>query len=84
MWCHEHFDLNGPPDVVTFSKKMQLGGFYHKPDFKYVRICVGLFNPPDSYLKLGCNYCLPVLCSVIVLLLCSLDPRQPSSKQLIN
>jgi len=34
MWCHEHFNLNGPPDVVTFSKKMQLGGYYHKPDFK--------------------------------------------------
>lgn len=34
MWCHEHFSLNGPPDVVTFSKKMQLGGYYHKPDFK--------------------------------------------------
>lgn len=27
--CHEHFELDGPPDVVTFSKKMQLGGFYH-------------------------------------------------------
>ncbi|XP_021937184.1 4-aminobutyrate aminotransferase, mitochondrial isoform X2 [Zootermopsis nevadensis] len=34
MWCHEHFGLDGPPDVVTFSKKMQLGGYYHKPDFK--------------------------------------------------
>jgi hypothetical protein len=36
MWCHEHFSLDGPPDVVTFSKKLQLGGYYHKPDFKYV------------------------------------------------
>ncbi|PSN49842.1 4-aminobutyrate aminotransferase, partial [Blattella germanica] len=34
MWCHEHFDLDGPPDVVTFSKKLQLGGYYHKPEFK--------------------------------------------------
>lgn len=39
MWCHEHFGLDGPPDVVTFSKKMQLGGYYHKPDFKYVSAC---------------------------------------------
>ncbi|XP_014245494.1 4-aminobutyrate aminotransferase, mitochondrial [Cimex lectularius] len=29
MWCHEHFNLPSPPDIVTFSKKMQLGGFYH-------------------------------------------------------
>ncbi|CAD1481044.1 unnamed protein product [Heterotrigona itama] len=29
MWCYEHFDLDSPPDLVTFSKKMQLGGYYH-------------------------------------------------------
>ncbi|XP_070161849.1 4-aminobutyrate aminotransferase, mitochondrial-like isoform X2 [Polyergus mexicanus] len=34
MWCHEHFNLNTPPDVMTFSKKMQLGGYYHSEDFK--------------------------------------------------
>ena len=32
MWCHEHFNLPSPPDVVTFSKKMQLGGYYHTLD----------------------------------------------------
>jgi len=34
MWCHEHFNLSTPPDVMTFSKKMQLGGYYHLEDFK--------------------------------------------------
>lgn len=34
MWCHEHFDLDGPPDIVTFSKKMQLGGYFHNIDMK--------------------------------------------------
>lgn len=34
MWCHEHFNLPTPPDVVTFSKKMQLGGYFHAPEFK--------------------------------------------------
>lgn len=29
IWCHEHFNLDTPPDVVTFSKKMQLGGYFH-------------------------------------------------------
>ncbi|XP_058463797.1 4-aminobutyrate aminotransferase, mitochondrial [Malaya genurostris] len=39
MWCHEHFNLESAPDVVTFSKKMQLGGYYYgghmKPDKPY-------------------------------------------------
>ncbi|KAK6637950.1 hypothetical protein RUM44_008373 [Polyplax serrata] len=34
MWCHEHFNLDSPPDVVTFSKKMFLGGFYHTQDLR--------------------------------------------------
>lgn len=34
MWCHEHFNLKSPPDVVTFSKKMLTGGFYFKSDLK--------------------------------------------------
>lgn len=34
MWCHEHFNLPTPPDLVTFSKKLQTGGFYHLPEYK--------------------------------------------------
>ncbi|XP_055625580.1 4-aminobutyrate aminotransferase, mitochondrial [Toxorhynchites rutilus septentrionalis] len=34
LWCHEHFNLETPPDVVTFSKKMQLGGYYHGAHMK--------------------------------------------------
>ncbi|XP_049314066.1 4-aminobutyrate aminotransferase, mitochondrial [Bactrocera dorsalis] len=34
FWCHEHFNLDGPPDVVTFSKKMQMGGYFHKKEFQ--------------------------------------------------
>lgn len=34
FWAHEWFNLDGPPDIVTFSKKMQLGGYFHKQDFK--------------------------------------------------
>nr|CAD7265583.1 unnamed protein product [Timema shepardi] len=43
MWCHEHFNLDSPPDIVTFSKKMQLGGYYMKPDFK-VKEAYRVFN----------------------------------------
>ncbi|CAK1581944.1 unnamed protein product [Parnassius mnemosyne] len=34
MWCHEHFNLPSPPDIVTFSKKMLTGGFYFSEEFK--------------------------------------------------
>ncbi|XP_076300987.1 4-aminobutyrate aminotransferase isoform X1 [Lasioglossum baleicum] len=34
MWCHEHFNLETPPELVTFSKKMQLGGYYHSEALK--------------------------------------------------
>lgn len=40
FWCHEHFNLSPPPDLVTFSKKFQSAGyFFHDPklvpDFAY-------------------------------------------------
>jgi len=28
MWAHEQWQLSVPPDMVTFSKKMQIAGFY--------------------------------------------------------
>jgi 4-aminobutyrate aminotransferase/(S)-3-amino-2-methylpropionate transaminase len=32
FWCHEHFGMSPPPDLVTFSKKFQLAGyFFHDP-----------------------------------------------------
>lgn len=34
MWCHEYFDLPSPPDIMTFSKKMLLGGYYYAPDMR--------------------------------------------------
>jgi 4-aminobutyrate aminotransferase/(S)-3-amino-2-methylpropionate transaminase len=33
MWAHDAFDLPSPPDIVTFSKKMQLGGYYTTDEF---------------------------------------------------
>lgn len=40
FWCHEHFNLSPPPDLVTFSKKFQSAGYYFHdpelvPDFAY-------------------------------------------------
>ena len=32
MWCHEHFNLEGGADLVTYSKKMLAAGLYHKQE----------------------------------------------------
>lgn len=34
FWAHEHWGLDNPPDIVTFSKKMLLGGYFYKPEFR--------------------------------------------------
>ncbi|XP_054162678.1 4-aminobutyrate aminotransferase, mitochondrial-like [Oppia nitens] len=34
MWAHEHFNLDDSPDIVTFSKKLQIGGFFYKKPFR--------------------------------------------------
>nr|MBE5725114.1 putative4-aminobutyrate aminotransferase, mitochondrial-like [Cucujiformia] len=34
MWCHEHFNLPSTPDIVTFSKKMLIGGYFHTPEMR--------------------------------------------------
>lgn len=34
FWEHETWDLDNPPDIVTFSKKLQTGGYYTKPEFR--------------------------------------------------
>ena len=33
MWAHEAWALPSPPDIVTFSKKMQVGGYYLRAEF---------------------------------------------------
>ena len=33
FWAHAAWGLDDAPDIVTFSKKMQLGGFYCKEEF---------------------------------------------------
>jgi 4-aminobutyrate aminotransferase/(S)-3-amino-2-methylpropionate transaminase len=33
LWAHTQFDLPEPPDMMTFGKKMQMGGFFAVPDF---------------------------------------------------
>lgn len=32
FWAHEHWDLDEPPDLVTWSKKFQFGGVHARPE----------------------------------------------------
>ena len=34
FWAHELWNLETPPDFVTFAKKMLTSGFYHNDDTK--------------------------------------------------
>ena len=33
-WGHEYWNLESPPDFVSFSKKMQASGFYYTDEFR--------------------------------------------------
>jgi 4-aminobutyrate aminotransferase/(S)-3-amino-2-methylpropionate transaminase len=33
FWAHEKWELPSPPDFVTFSKKLLLGGYYYRTEF---------------------------------------------------
>ncbi|KAK6030844.1 putative 4-aminobutyrate transaminase [Ostertagia ostertagi] len=34
MWAHSHWNLDSPPDIVTFSKKLITGGYYYKENLR--------------------------------------------------
>uniref|UniRef100_A0A8D0HL65 4-aminobutyrate aminotransferase n=1 Tax=Sphenodon punctatus TaxID=8508 RepID=A0A8D0HL65_SPHPU len=34
FWAHEYWGLDDPADVVSFSKKMMTGGFFHKEELR--------------------------------------------------
>jgi 4-aminobutyrate aminotransferase/(S)-3-amino-2-methylpropionate transaminase len=34
FWAHEEWQLKNPPDIVTFSKKLQTGGYFTKKEFR--------------------------------------------------
>lgn len=34
FWAHEQWNLPSPPDMVTFSKKLLIGGYYYKDSYR--------------------------------------------------
>jgi len=43
MWAHDNWNLDSPPDIVTFSKKALTGGFYYTDQFR-VDLGYRIFN----------------------------------------
>jgi len=55
MWAHEHWGLPEAPDVVSFSKKMLIGGYYYNSEIRPVeayRIMNTWLGEPSKLLML--------------------------------
>lgn len=58
FWAHEHWGLETPPDMVTFSKKAQAAGFYYsddalRPDKPYRQFNTWMGDPVRALLFRG-------------------------------
>lgn len=39
FWAHEHWGLDDPAEIVSFSKKLLTGGYYHKDELQADKVC---------------------------------------------
>ena len=58
FWAHEHWNLQDPPDIVTFSKKAQAAGFYYgnpelRPNKPYRQYNTWMGDPARALLFRG-------------------------------
>ena len=58
LWAHEHWHLDSPPDMVTFSKKAQAAGFYYgdaslRPNLPYRQFNTWMGDPIRALLFRG-------------------------------
>ncbi|KZC09694.1 PREDICTED: 4-aminobutyrate aminotransferase, mitochondrial-like [Dufourea novaeangliae] len=94
MWAHDYFELNTPPDIVTYSKKMQASGFYHSSEYMPTlpyRIFNTWMGDPSKILILEAvlqtietEDLLTHVCHVSNYLLCKLNTLQQEFPQIIN
>uniref|UniRef100_A0A8C6WEJ8 4-aminobutyrate aminotransferase n=1 Tax=Neogobius melanostomus TaxID=47308 RepID=A0A8C6WEJ8_9GOBI len=52
FWAHEHWGSDDPADIVSFSKKLLTGGYYHKTDLQGYRIFNTWMGDPSKNLFL--------------------------------
>lgn len=39
FWAHEHWGMDDPADIVSFSKKLLTGGYFHKDELQADQVC---------------------------------------------
>ncbi|XP_043254004.1 4-aminobutyrate aminotransferase, mitochondrial-like [Colletes gigas] len=94
IWVHEYFELNTPPDIVTFSNKMQASGFYHSSEYmpmRPYRVFNTWMGDPSKILLLEAvlqtieaENLLTHVCHVSNYLLCQLNALQYEFPQVMN
>ena len=42
FWAHEHWGMEDPADIVSFSKKLLTGGYFHKDKLQADKVCLTL------------------------------------------
>ncbi|CAK9809739.1 4-aminobutyrate aminotransferase, mitochondrial [Anthophora plagiata] len=94
IWAHEYFELNTPPDMVTFSNKMLASGFYHSPEYmprQPYRVFNTWMGEPSKILMLEAvlqtieaEDLLTHVCHVSNYLLCQLNALQHEFPHLMN
>lgn len=50
FWAHEHWGLDDPADVMSFSKKMMTGGFFHKEEFRPSAVSILSFSACSEHM----------------------------------
>lgn len=46
FWAHEHWGLDDPADIVSFSKKLLTGGYFYKDEFQPDKVEAQTINDP--------------------------------------
>lgn len=59
FWAHEYWELENPPDIVTFAKKMSTGGFYYKDEFRPNQVSPWIRNE-CVFKRFGCLFLLAI------------------------
>lgn len=56
FWAHEHWGIDDPADIVSFSKKLLTGGYYHKDELQADKVCL-LFIARSTSFHVCSGFC---------------------------
>lgn len=65
FWAHEHWGLDDPADIVSFSKKMLTGGYYHKDQLQADKVRPPFISDVTSLVPAPSLMLLPIHPSIL-------------------